>query len=136
MTIFEWSRFEFNVFLKTKKSLTVVMVESLYKSVPAKMCTWYQKMVQWFISTFRQRQCEGPVIFLFALGSRDFFFCFVRLFAKGCIMSLIHNKQQLSLQFVWSRPRKSVTESGGSGEWKTGMVIGSECGRCTDGVAG
>ena len=45
------------------------------KSVPAKMCTWYQKMVPWYISTFRQRQCEGPVIFLFALGgSRDFFF--------------------------------------------------------------
>jgi hypothetical protein len=42
----------------------------------------------------------------------------------------------MSFHFVWSRPRKSVTEDGGSGEWKTGMVIGIECGRCTDGAAG
>jgi hypothetical protein len=42
----------------------------------------------------------------------------------------------MSLHFVWSRTRKSVTEGGGSGEWKVGMVIGSECGRYTDGVAG
>ena len=93
------------------------------------MCTWYQKMVPWYISTFRQRQCAGPVIFLLALGgSRDFFFLRgSATFAKGCIMSL---------HFVCSRPRKSVTEGGGSGEWKAGMVIGSECGRCAGGVAG
>ena len=65
------------------------------------------------------------MILLFALGgSRDFFF---RLFAKGCIMSL---------HFVWSRPRKSEIEGVGSGEWKAGMVIGSECGRCREDVAG
>ena len=52
---------------------------------------------------------------------------FFRLFAKGCIMSL---------HCVWSRPRKSEIEGGGSGEWKAGMVIGSECGRCREDVAG
>ena len=42
MTTFEWSRFEFNVFLKTKKSLAVVMVQSQYrqKCVPGTK-KWY-----------------------------------------------------------------------------------------------
>jgi hypothetical protein len=110
--IFEWSRFEF-FFLKN-----VACSGYGTKTVPAKICTWYQKMVLWYISTFRQQHSRALG------GSRDFFFCLVCLFAKGCI---------ISIHFVWSRPRKSVTESVGVGRGRQVWYRWGECGRYRDG---
>jgi hypothetical protein len=110
--IFEWSRFE--LFFK-KMLLTVVTVQKQYqqKFVPG-IKKWYYGTSVHFGNDFREH-LEGPVIF----------FCLVCLFAKGCI---------ISIHFVWSRSRKSVTESVGVGRGRQVWYRWGECPRWFDGV--
>ncbi len=109
--IFEWICFEFNVFFKTKMSLTVVMVQKQYQ----KILYLVQKngtMVQQYISatTF-----ESPMIFFRS--------------------SLCERLHYLDPFCVVTAPKIS-DRGGGSGEWKAGMVKGGECGRSRDGMSG